>query len=52
MDIRTRTSIRLEGEVFDLQSELKQFYLANGRCLRKALSYTDEQHINSVFFVD
>ncbi|WP_110458794.1 response regulator transcription factor [Shewanella algidipiscicola] len=52
MDIRTRTSIRLEGEGFDLLPELKQFYLANGRCLRKALSYTDEQHINRVVFVD
>ena len=52
MDIRTRTSIHLEGEGFDLLPELKQLYLANGRCLRKALSNTDEQHISRVVFVD
>lgn len=52
MDIRTRANIHMEGEGFDLLPELKQLYLANGRCLRKALSYTDEQHINRVIFVD
>lgn len=52
MDIRTRASIHLEGEGFDLLPELKQLYLANGLCLHKALSYTDEQHISRVVFVD
>lgn len=52
MDIRSRGRIHLEGEGFDLLPELKQLYLTNERCLRKALSYTDEQHISRVVFVD
>ncbi|MCH4293083.1 LuxR C-terminal-related transcriptional regulator [Shewanella sp. 3B26] len=52
MDIQTRASIHLEGEGFDLLPELKQLYLANGGCLRKALLNTDEQHIDRVVFVD
>lgn len=52
MDIQTRASIHLEGEGFDLLPELKQLYLANGGCLRKALLNTDEQHCVRIIFVD
>lgn len=52
MDIQTRASIHLEGEGFDLLPELKQLYLANSGCLRKALLNTDEQHCVRIIFVD
>ncbi len=52
MDIRSHRSLHLGGDGFDLLPELKQLYLENERCLRKALSNTDEQHISRVVFVD